>query len=99
VENNRVTKNKEQVALKVEILRGSQDSGSGGKEHPSKYVKEDSWYEMTTQDAQEKEASKSMICWKYLKTGSSKMVGIAFVSEGEANQVDWRIVVVAYLVA
>jgi hypothetical protein len=37
--SNRVAENKEQVAPKVEQLRGSQPSGSGGKEQPSKSVK------------------------------------------------------------
>jgi hypothetical protein len=43
--SNKVAENKEQVASKVEQLKGSQPSGSGGKEQPSKSVKE-SWYEM-----------------------------------------------------
>jgi hypothetical protein len=46
-------KNREQVALKVEQLRGSQPSGSVGKEKPSKSIKKESWYEMAMQDAQE----------------------------------------------
>jgi len=36
--NNRVTKDKEQVAPNVEQLRGSQASRLGGKEQPSKSV-------------------------------------------------------------
>jgi hypothetical protein len=64
--NNRVTKDKEQGALKVEQLRGSQPSGSSGKEQPSKSVqKKQSWYEMTMQDAQEQEASRRIIRGKY----------------------------------
>jgi hypothetical protein len=43
---SRVAKNKEQVAPKFEQLRGSQPSGSSGKEQPSKSNKE-SWYKMT----------------------------------------------------
>jgi hypothetical protein len=54
-----VTENKEQVALKVEQLRGSQPSGSGGKEQPSKSVQKKSWFEMAMQDAQKQEASRS----------------------------------------
>jgi hypothetical protein len=46
MESNRVAENKEAVAPKVEQLRGSQPSGLGGKEHPSKSVKKESWYEM-----------------------------------------------------
>jgi hypothetical protein len=38
------------------------------------------------QDAQEQEASRSMIRGKSSQTGPSEMVGIAFVSEGAANQ-------------
>ena len=50
--SSRVIEDKEQVAPKVEQRKGSRPSGSGGKKHPSKSVKE-SWYEMTMQDAQE----------------------------------------------
>ena len=77
------------------MLRGSQPSGLGGKEHPSTSIKEESWYEMTMQDAQEEEAYRSMIRGKSSKTSLSEMVGIAFVSEGATNQVDWRAVMVA----
>ena len=45
--SNKVTEDKEQVAPKVEKLRGSQPSGLGGKEQLSKCVKE-SWYKMAT---------------------------------------------------
>jgi hypothetical protein len=48
---NRVAENKEQVASKVEQLRGSQPLGLCGKEQPSKFVEKDSWYKMTMQDA------------------------------------------------
>jgi hypothetical protein len=72
MESNRVTENKEQVALKVEQLRGSQPSGSGGKEQPSKSVKKESWYEMTMQDAQEQEASRSMIKREVFEEGSER---------------------------
>jgi hypothetical protein len=40
-----VTENREQVDPKVEQLRGSHPLGSGGKDKPSKSVK-DSWYNM-----------------------------------------------------
>jgi hypothetical protein len=40
---------------------------------------------MTMQDAQEQEASRSMIRGKSSQTGPSEMVGIAFVSEGAAR--------------
>jgi hypothetical protein len=52
IASSRVAENKEQVVLKLEKLRGIQPSSSGGKEQPSKFVKE-SWYEMTMQDAHE----------------------------------------------
>jgi hypothetical protein len=39
--------NKEWAAPKVEMFRGSQPSGSRGKEKPSKFVKEESWYKMS----------------------------------------------------
>jgi hypothetical protein len=51
ISNMMVTENREQVAPKVEKLRGSQPSGSGGKEQPSKSFNKDSWYEMAMQDA------------------------------------------------
>jgi hypothetical protein len=47
------------------------------------------------QDAQEQEASRSMIRVKSSKKAPSEMAGIAFVSEGAANQVDWRAAMVA----
>ena len=47
ITSKKVIEDKEQVAPKVEHLRGSQLSGSGGKEQPSKSVKKESWYEMT----------------------------------------------------
>jgi hypothetical protein len=40
-----------------------------------------------------------MIRGKSSKMGLSEMEGIAFVSEGETNQVDWRATMVADLVA
>jgi hypothetical protein len=40
-----------------------------------------------------------MIRGKSSKTGLSEMAGIAFVSEGATNQVDWRATVVANLKA
>jgi hypothetical protein len=52
---------------------------------------------MTMQDAQEQEASRSMIKGKSSKTGSSEMAGITSVSEGAANQVDWRATMVVDL--
>jgi hypothetical protein len=51
--NNIEIEDKEQVAPKVEQLRVSQPSGLGGKEQPSKSVKQESWYEIAMQDAQE----------------------------------------------
>jgi hypothetical protein len=98
-----VAENKEQVAPKVEqlkgSLRGSQPSGSSGKEQHSKSVKE-SWYEMAMQDAQKQEASRSMFKGnKSSKKGLNEMAGIAFVSEGATNQVDWRVAMVADMIA
>jgi hypothetical protein len=86
---SRVTKNEEQVAPKVEQLRGSQPSGSGGKEQPSKSVQKKSWFEMAMQDAQKQEASRSIGRGQVFEQGLSEMAGIASVSEGAANQVDW----------
>jgi hypothetical protein len=60
MERNRVAENKEKVALKVEKLRGSQPSGSGGKKYPFKSFKNGSWYEMAMQDDKKKENSRSM---------------------------------------
>jgi hypothetical protein len=53
IANNTMTKSMEQVAPKVEQLRGSQPLGSSGKEQPSKTIKKESWYEMVMQDAKE----------------------------------------------
>jgi hypothetical protein len=50
-----------------------------------------------THDAQVQEASRSMVRGKSLKKGPSEMAGIAFVSEGVANQVDCRATMVADL--
>jgi hypothetical protein len=61
-------------------------------------VKKESWYETTMQDAQEEEVSRSMTKGKSLKTGMTKMAGIAFVSEGAANRVVWRAAMVANLI-
>jgi len=97
--SNKVAKDKEQVVPKVEQLERSQTLGSGGKEQPSKSVKKQSWYKMAMQDAQERKASRSMIKGKSSKTGPSKMAGIDFVSEGAANQVDWRGSMVENLIA
>jgi hypothetical protein len=95
-----VTENREQVAPKVEQLRGSQPSGSGGKEQPSKSVKKESWYEMAMQDAQKQETSRSMFRGsESSETGQTIMAGIASVSEGATNQVYWRAGMVADLVA
>jgi hypothetical protein len=58
--SSRVTESKEQVTPKVEKLGGIQPSGSGGKEQPSMSIKKESWYDLTMQDAQEQEASKSI---------------------------------------
>jgi hypothetical protein len=44
---SRVIVDREQVAPKVEQLRGSQPLGSGGKGQPCKSVKKESWYKMT----------------------------------------------------
>jgi hypothetical protein len=72
-----------------ETIRGSQSSGSGGKDQPSNSIQKKSWYEMAMQDAQEKEASRSIFRGKPSQTGLREMVGIAFMSEGATNQVDW----------
>jgi hypothetical protein len=73
-----VAENREREALKVEQLRGSQPSGSGGKEQPSKSVRQESWYEMAMQDAQKKEASRSMFRGsESSEIGQSMMAGIA----------------------
>lgn len=58
IASTRVTENKEHPNSKVEKLRGSQPSGSKGKEQLSKKV---SWYKMAIQDAQEQEASRSKL--------------------------------------
>jgi hypothetical protein len=67
---SRVTKNEEQVAQKVEQLIGSQPSGSGGKEQPSEFIQEKSWFMMAMQNAQGQEASSS-IDNKYPKQGGT----------------------------
>jgi hypothetical protein len=86
--NVRVEENREQVAP------------TGGKEQPSKSVKKESWYKMAMQDAQEKETSRSMFRGsESSETGHTIMEGIASVSEGATNQVDWRAGMVADLVA
>jgi len=51
--SNIVIEDKEQVAMKVEKLRGSQPLGLGVKEKPFKFVKKESWHEMTIHDDQE----------------------------------------------
>jgi hypothetical protein len=51
MESSTLAENKEQVSLKVKKLRGSQPSGSGGKEKPSKSVRQESWYEMVMHDS------------------------------------------------
>jgi hypothetical protein len=43
------------------------------------FVKKGSWYKMAMQDAQEQEASRSIIKGKSSKQGPSEMPGIAFV--------------------
>jgi hypothetical protein len=96
IESSRVVENKERLAPKVEQLRGSQPSGSGGKEQSSKYIKE-SWYEMTMQGAQEKEAFRSMIKEKSLMMGPSEMARIVFASEGATNHVYWKATMVVDL--
>jgi hypothetical protein len=53
LERNKVTKDNDCIALKVEKLRGIQPSGLGGHDEPSKYVQKKSWYEMAMQDAEE----------------------------------------------
>ena len=98
--SNRVTKNKEQIALKVDHIKGIYPSNSNGKEHPSKSVNKDSWDEMAMQDAQEREAFRGMFKGsKSLKKSLNKMARIDFCSEGAANQVDWRASMVADLIA
>jgi hypothetical protein len=97
--SSRVAENKEQVAPKVEQLRGNQPSGSGGKDQPSKSVKKESWYKMAMHDALEQEASRSMFKGsKSSKKGPKEMAGIAFASEGATNQVDWRAAMVANMI-
>jgi hypothetical protein len=44
--NNIVAEDREQVALKVEQLRGIQPSSSYGREESSKTIKKVSWVEM-----------------------------------------------------
>jgi hypothetical protein len=51
ISSKMVIENEEQVTLKVEKLKGTQLLGSGEKEHPSKSIKKESWYEMAMQDA------------------------------------------------
>jgi hypothetical protein len=67
-----VTEDKELVAPNVEQFKGIQPSGSSGKEHPSKFVNNQSWYKMTMQDAQEQKASRSMIRGNYSKKGRER---------------------------
>jgi hypothetical protein len=86
ISSRMVKENKEQVALKVEQLRGSQISTSGGKEHPSKSIKKESWYEMDMHYAHEKETSRSMFIGSdSSETGQTIMEGIDSMSEGEIN--------------
>ena len=42
-----MAENMDHVSLKVEHVRAIQTSSLGGKEKPSKSVKEESWYEIT----------------------------------------------------
>jgi hypothetical protein len=76
---NRITWDKEKLGSKVEKLIGSQHSSSGGREQPSKYLQNKSGYKMTIQDAQGKEASRSIIRWKSSHMCLINMEGIAFV--------------------
>jgi hypothetical protein len=81
VESSRVAENREKVSLKVEYLRGSHPSSSGGKEKPSKYFKKDSRYEMAMEDAQKKETSRIMFKGsESSEIGQTIMEGINFVS-------------------
>jgi hypothetical protein len=96
----RVVEKKEQVAPNIEQLRGSQPSSLGGKEQPSKSVRQKSWYGMAMQDAQDQEASRSMIRGsESSETGHTVMEGIASMSEGVSNEVDWRGGMIADLIA
>jgi hypothetical protein len=71
----RMEENKEKVAPKVEMLRGSQSSGLSKSSHGTRWPCT---------------MVRSMIRGKFSQTGSSEMVGIDFVSKGATNWVDWR---------
>jgi hypothetical protein len=77
--NNIVAEDWEQVALKVEQLRGIQPSSSYGREESSKTVKKVSWLEMAMQDAQKGKDSRNRVS---SKKGPIHTTGIASVSEG-----------------
>jgi hypothetical protein len=63
-------------------------TATGGKEHPSKSIRQESWYEMAMQNAQKQEASRSMFRGnESSKTSQSEMARITFCLEGAANQV------------
>jgi hypothetical protein len=95
-----MAKNKEQVDSKVEQLNGSQPSSSSGKEQPSKSVKKESWYEMAMHNDKEQEASRSMFKGsESSKTSPNEIAMIAFSPQGAANQVDWRVAMVADMIA
>jgi hypothetical protein len=53
---------------------------------------------MAMQDAQKQEASRSIFKGKYLKKDPNEMVEIAFYSEQEVDQVDWRAAMVEDMV-
>jgi hypothetical protein len=88
--NSKVAEDKEQVAPKVEQLKGSQISGLGRREESSKTVKKVSWVEMTMQDANKWEASRSRV---FSKKDPSYTLAIASVSEGVVVVVDpvWEV--------
>jgi hypothetical protein len=81
ISSNIVIDSMEHVAPKVEKLRESHHLGSSGKEHPSKSIKKDSWYEMDMQDSQEKETSRIIFRGnESLEIGHSIMEGITSMS-------------------
>jgi hypothetical protein len=63
-------------------FRGSQPSGSGGREESPKTVKKVSWVEMDRQEAQKREASRSSVS---SQEGPRHIIGFALVTDGATN--------------
>jgi hypothetical protein len=71
----------QQAQRESQSSRGSQPSGSGGREESSKTVKKVSWVEMAMQDAQKREASRSRVS---SKKGPSHTSRICFCVRGSS---------------